>query len=211
MKNTIGIERVNALTDGVIAIALTLLVIGIDVPEDHNFGDDGLMAFLKKLAPDMVTYLSSFLVIAIYWMLHHRVFNEIKHINSTVMVLNCLFLFSISFVPFVSRLKTAYLYDPAVVGIISAVHSFTAVMLLLIWKYVNRNKILLLNPVSVTKRKYITHKIVHVPMVCVFTVLLATLDEHFGAYFFMVTPVIYLLMMRWDVDEDFNDDGKVKK
>ncbi len=207
-QEKIGIERVNALSDGVIAIALTLLVIDIHVPETHNFDKHGLMSFLWEVAPDLLTYLSSFLVIAIYWILHHRVFNELKYITGKIMVFNVLFLFSISMIPFLSRIKMAYMYDPAVVGIISAVHTFTAVMLVMIWKHANKHQGLLKHSVSAKKRAYLTHKILHVPIVCVLTALVSVVDKHIGLYFFKLTPIIYLWMMRWDFDEEIEDTSQ---
>ncbi|MDX5447403.1 MAG: DUF1211 domain-containing protein [Bacteroidota bacterium] len=103
--NKVGPERLNALSDGVIAIAITLLVLGIEVPSDHNFTEDGIKSFLIKLEPGLIAYVTSFIIVGLYWIMHHNIFNKIKEVNSMVILLNLLFLFLISFVPFIANLK----------------------------------------------------------------------------------------------------------
>lgn len=62
-----GVERISALSDGVIAIAITILVLGIDIPENHDFTEQGLMDFLAKLEPRLIAYTTSFILVAVYW------------------------------------------------------------------------------------------------------------------------------------------------
>ena len=99
-----GLERLNALTDGVVAIALTLLVLGIDIPSDHNFDVDELKLFLIQLEPGLIAYITSFIVIAVYWSIHHRIYSVVAFANNTIVTLNILFLLSISLIPFLAKM-----------------------------------------------------------------------------------------------------------
>jgi TMEM175 potassium channel family protein len=93
-----GIGRILALSDGVFAIALTLLILEIVVPT--TTADDDLGKALLRLWPRYLAYALSFLVIARFWVIHHQTFKLIVRDNATLVWLNFLLLFFISFLPF---------------------------------------------------------------------------------------------------------------
>jgi uncharacterized membrane protein len=188
-------ERLNALSDGVIAIALTLLVLGIDIPTDHNFTEDGLVSFLIKLEPGLVAYLTSFIIVAIYWLIHHRMFNVLKYTDRILVILNIVFLFSISLVPFIAKLKTLYRYDALVVLIYGAVHIFTGLILFVLWKYIVSQKDLLEYDVGKNEFRYVSAQILVMPIISVVAIVLAFINVHWGTYFFALIPIIYVFMM----------------
>ena len=94
-----GKGRLEAFTDGVIAIIVTIMVLELKVPH----GTDG--AALLALWPTFVAYAISFLTIAIFWVNHHQMFHQAKHIDHWVLWGNLVWLFFASLVPF----TTAYL------------------------------------------------------------------------------------------------------
>ena len=99
--------RVEAFSDGVLAIAITLLVLDLPVPRRH---DDG--SLLRELAhewPAFAAYVVSFLVIGIIWVNHHAVFKLIARVDRTVLFLNLLLLMFVVAIPFTTRLMSAYL------------------------------------------------------------------------------------------------------
>jgi uncharacterized membrane protein len=93
-----GIGRILALSDGVFAIALTLLILDIAVPATTN--PDTLGKALLGLWPRYLAYLLSFLVIARFWVIHHQTFRLIVRDNATLVWLNFLLLIFIAFLPF---------------------------------------------------------------------------------------------------------------
>ncbi len=92
MKKT----RVEAFSDGVLAIIVTIMVLELEVPE---IGETSLHA-LKPLIPTFVGYVLSFLMVLIYWNNHHHLFHSVKHINGKVMMANGHLLFWLSILPF---------------------------------------------------------------------------------------------------------------
>jgi hypothetical protein len=60
IKGSFRLERCTALTDGVFAIVVTLLVLGIELPSDHNFSEDGLYKFLERISFELMLYAISF-------------------------------------------------------------------------------------------------------------------------------------------------------
>ena len=93
-----GIGRILALSDGVFAIALTLLILDIVLPAMTT--DDELGRELLHIWPRYLAYALSFLVIARFWVIHHQTFKLIVRDNTTLVWLNFLLLFFIAFLPF---------------------------------------------------------------------------------------------------------------
>jgi uncharacterized membrane protein len=97
---TLGLERIVFFSDAVIAIAITLLVLDIRLPE----GSGNLATSLLALLPRYLGWAVSFWVIALYWVAHHRCYRYIRRYDRRLMYLNFLFLMFIAFMPFPTTL-----------------------------------------------------------------------------------------------------------
>ncbi len=131
--------RLLALSDGVIAVAITLLVLDIRLPEGFGSLDDQrLWAALLELWPRILAYLLSFVVIASFWMSHRAKFNRIAKSDGALMWINMLFLLTIGLVPF-----TTNLIAESGGALATAVYAFTMVIsglsLAWIWGHAQRN------------------------------------------------------------------------
>src|SRR3712207_227979 len=103
------LDRIVNSTDGVFAIVITLLILTIQVPEiPPALVAQELPSRLLALAPKFLSYVISFLVVAIYWMAHHSIFRPIKGYDRRLLWLNFLFLMMISFLPFPTSLLGEY-------------------------------------------------------------------------------------------------------
>ncbi|HEX6310368.1 MAG TPA: TMEM175 family protein [Acidimicrobiia bacterium] len=101
--------RVLAFSDGLFAIAMTLLVVGIGVPtvQDAQLGNA-----LRDLLPEIISFFVSFLVVGYYWLAHHRFFAQLRHLTTPLIVLNLVYLAAIAFVPFPTALVGKYENEP---------------------------------------------------------------------------------------------------
>jgi uncharacterized membrane protein len=99
-------DRIVNFSDGVFAIAITILILDIGVPD--GLSPSEVPAQVLGLWPKYVSYLISFLVLAIYWQVHHRVFRPIERYDRTLVWLNFLFLMAIVFLPFPTSLLGEY-------------------------------------------------------------------------------------------------------
>lgn len=97
--------RVEAFSDGVFAIAITLLILEIRVPH----GDHGLWAGLIGLWPSYLAFLLSFLVILIMWVNHHELLRMVRAVNYPFLFANGLLLFTVTFVPFPTAVLAGHL------------------------------------------------------------------------------------------------------
>ena len=86
--------RLEAFSDGVIAIIITIMVLEMKIPKSGDFGE------LVHLIPTFISYLMSFLFIGIYWGNHHHLLHIVKHVSSGIMLANLNLLFWLSLVPF---------------------------------------------------------------------------------------------------------------
>jgi len=119
-----SVDRLLALSDGVVAIAITLLVLQLNVPSPAKFHDPNsaseLAAQLGKGADRLVSYVISFYVIAQFWLVHHRVFRRITGQQEGLAWWNFAFLFTITVMPFTSDLLGEFSANPLAVDIFAA-------------------------------------------------------------------------------------------
>jgi uncharacterized membrane protein len=116
-----SVDRLLTLSDGVVAIALTLLVLQLHVPTMSQLTNadsaSQLAAQLGKDGDQLISYVISFYIIANFWLVHHRVFNELAGQREDLAWLNFAFLFTISIMPFASDLIGQYGENPLAVTI----------------------------------------------------------------------------------------------
>jgi uncharacterized membrane protein len=101
--------RLEALSDGVIAVAITLLVLDLRVPKLE--GDQPLWNALTANWPSYAAYVTSFLVIGILWINHHSLFRQIRYATRGLMLANLTFLMLVVAIPFVTSLVSEYLQE----------------------------------------------------------------------------------------------------
>lgn len=139
--------RIEAFSDGVFAIAITLLILDIKVPHYNAFSTDGgLFQEVLHLWPAFTAYFISFVSILIMWVSHHRLFTLIKRSNDTFLFLNGLVLFFVTFVPFPTALLSEYLetnHAQTAMAIYSGTYLCIAVVFNIMWQYAARGKRLL--------------------------------------------------------------------
>jgi uncharacterized membrane protein len=98
-------RRIEAFSDGVYAIAITLLILEIKIPEvEYEHLSDAIL----KIMPNLASYIMSFWVIGLYWTFHHMYFDRIKKINGNIILLNFASLLLVSFMPFPTSLMGRY-------------------------------------------------------------------------------------------------------
>jgi uncharacterized membrane protein len=104
----VSTSRTEAFSDGVFAIAATLLVLELKVP---HVEPGGLSSALLERWPSYATYVISFLTIGIIWVNHHAVMERVRVVNRPLLFMNLLFLMSVAAIPFPSALLADYLRE----------------------------------------------------------------------------------------------------
>lgn len=104
-------QRLEAFSDGVFAIIITIMVLELRVP--HG----GDMASLKPLLPVIISYVLSFIYIGIYWNNHHHMMQAVKFVNGTILWANLHLLFWLSLIPFVTGWMGENHFAPATLAL----------------------------------------------------------------------------------------------
>jgi TMEM175 potassium channel family protein len=112
-------DRVEALSDGVFAIVVTLLVLDLRLPTPPP-DELHLWAALRELVPTFASWAISFAFVLVVWVNHHYLFGQLQHTDRGFMWLNGLLLFAVSFVPFPTGLAGHYFMAPAGLLLVSA-------------------------------------------------------------------------------------------
>jgi uncharacterized membrane protein len=112
-----GIDRLLALTDGVVAIALTLLVLQLQIPVTHSLEGNtnsasALWHALNVDGAELTSYLVSFFVIAQFWLVHHRILRNMRGHSEGLAWRNFAFLLTLTLMPFTSDLLGRYGHNP---------------------------------------------------------------------------------------------------
>src|SRR5262245_27599586 len=100
--------RIEALTDGVFAIAMTLLIFGVKVPVITPVTEKALRHELIQLWPSILTYAISFVMLGIYWVGHHNQYHYIQRTDRIFLWINIFFLMCVSSIPFSTSLLGQY-------------------------------------------------------------------------------------------------------
>src|SRR6478736_3374410 len=114
LRKEFQLERLIMFSDAVFAIAITLLVIEIKIPdkeflkEHGGLSDATILNGLSHLVPKFIGFLISFLLIGLYWSIHHRMFGFVTSYTRKLLMLNLLFLFFIALMPFSTGFYSEY-------------------------------------------------------------------------------------------------------
>ena len=151
-----GVNRLEAFSDGVMAIAITLLVLALVVPTRGELAlrHQSLAQALIHLWPNFFAFVVSFLVIGIMWVNHHAMFSMVQAVDRQVLFANLFLLMIVSTVPFPTRLLAEYLTQGgANAHVAAAVYSLTMVLasvaFITLWLAVTRRADLLRSEIDV--------------------------------------------------------------
>lgn len=179
--------RVEALTDGIFATVMTILVLTLRTPMS-GLSDSGLTSQIMSLWPNIVAYAFSFVVLGVFWIGHHNQFHYIKQTNRIFLWINIVFLLTIGFIPFSTSILGLYPFSPTAVRVYGANLAATGVLINSLWWYATNNHRLVdkdLDPhiISLTQKRTLFGLIV-----CFAGIGLSFLDPR-------ISLVLYLLLI----------------
>lgn len=133
------IDRLAAITDGVYAIVITLLVLDLKVPEIPGSANNmKLAADLINQIPNFIAYFISFFVVAVFWMNHHRLFGSLKRCDEKTLLLNLCHILFVTLTPYTTSLIGHYEYDQIAAILFIANIGLASLSLILLYQYLAR-------------------------------------------------------------------------
>ncbi|HZT43183.1 MAG TPA: TMEM175 family protein [Chthonomonadaceae bacterium] len=162
--------RIEAFSDGVFAVAITLLVLDIKVPHASDLGPTTTLAHaLLQEWPQFLAYVTSFATILIMWMNHHKLFNQIRRTDHWFLLWNGLLLLWVTLVPFPTALVAEFIHRKDA-SFAAAIYSGTFILISiffnLVWRYAAHNNRLLKADkddrfIRITNRQYVFGPIIY--------------------------------------------------
>lgn len=138
-----GIARIAALSDGIFAIAITLLVFGLEVPELRQPDSaNELAATLADMAPQFLAYAQTFFIVGSYWIGHHRAFRCMVGEDDRLAWLNLVFLLTVCFMPFPATVVGRYAENRTAVVLFSSSLAAVSLTYAGVWAYARRANLL---------------------------------------------------------------------
>ncbi len=126
MPSSFSPGRLEAFSDGVIAVIITIMVLELKMP--HDSGWPGL----RQVTPTLLVYLLSFMFTGVYWVNHHELIGQLHRCNNRILWANLIWLFSLSLIPFFTSYVADHNMDAFSVAIYSACMLFAGMSFLLL-------------------------------------------------------------------------------
>jgi uncharacterized membrane protein len=183
-----GTNRLEAFSDGVIAVIITIMVLELKVPSDTT------LTALRGLAPQFLSYLLSFLVVAIMWVNHHHLLHSARHADAQLLWSNNTLLFWMSLVPFVTAYMGNNYRDAHAVALYGFVLSLCSASFLLLSHAIlqhHRN-----NPDFIRHYRRIRFKNLYCLGLYIASVPLAFVDVRVAFFIFVFVALSYFLPER---------------
>jgi uncharacterized membrane protein len=116
-RRILGTARVEAFSDGVLAIIVTLLIFEVHLPDlPTNASNDAMIGAFAAIAPKLASFAVSFVTVAIFWVNHHSFFAGVSHTDWKILWANNLLLFFLAIVPFTTAVLGDHLGQPIAVA-----------------------------------------------------------------------------------------------
>jgi uncharacterized membrane protein len=198
LKKEFQLERLILFSDAVFAIAITLLVIEIKIPEvhstpEHPIKEQAILQKLAELIPKFIGFLVSFLLIGQYWIVHHRMFSFVINYTDKLIWLNILFLFAIALMPFSTGFYSEYVRHSLMTPVIFYTANIALLGLanFLMWRYLSKQKNNLTENLTPMLAKYFSLRALTVPTIFVIFSFAYLYAPRFA---FFIPPLIPLIM-----------------
>lgn len=195
-------KRVEFLTDGIIAIVSTLLVLEIKVPHlPENYTDTDLFHSFANILPSLVAFIFSFLNILVFWFNHDSVGKTMLYFDSKVTFLNFFFLLFISLIPFTTAFVSEYPFSVAAVTTYGLVLLLASVAAVWMYHHIAFRSDMMHPSIGTTVRKRIWKRIIIGPLAFFVAVLLGFIHVWIPILIYILTPLFFMFLPR----PDFSD------
>jgi len=186
-------KRFEAFIDAIIAILLTILVLEIKIPEG-KIDNASTYQQVRSLTPYVVSYLASFMLIVGFWIDYHLLFVNIVTITKRFVILNMLFICSISFAPFVTAFAGKHYDDPFAVALLSTMYCVMNFFFIVVFLYAKSKK--LADPAFFKSRASDVYSIASIILI-VAAIPLAYVSTYISFAIFLISFGWHLVKRKW--------------
>ncbi len=194
-EETISTHRLEALTDGIFAFSMTLLVIFIETPKSHHLHNpQQLQTYLTEQYPQFISYLITFLVLANFWIIHHHVSRFITKTNYVNLWMNIAFMLFIVLLPFSSMIIGDYPQSWGSIFLFISNLFCICIFLFLIWLYATQNRRLISPDVDQKRMMSTTNQLLINVVVSFFSIILSFFYLPGALYVYLFIPIALVVL-----------------
>lgn len=187
-------NRVEAFSDGVFAIAITLLVLDVRLPEADIQSNAQLYSMLVSSTVSIITFIFSFLVIGIFWIAHHRIFDLVHKVNHRLLWSNVFYLMTVALIPFPASVLAHHPFLTTSIVFYSAVLLLCGLQHFLLLVYIYRHKELQLLPLTYKEMKQYLMIAAAGPL-CYLVAIIGSLINSFLSFFMILFAIIFYIFL----------------
>jgi uncharacterized membrane protein len=192
------LEHVISFSDAIFAFSITFMAISIQLPNlpVNNLTEEQLMSKLLQVGPQFEIYAVSFMIIGVFWISYHRVFNQIKLSHSILVWLNLLFLFFITLISFATYLDFKYSHFHIVFILFASILTVTGSLLVFIWLHASKVKILIDSAMNRFQRRLMFYDLIIPPLIFLISIGVSFIDVAVAQYLWILVFVAKIVTRR---------------
>lgn len=191
--------RLEAFSDGVLAIVITLLALDFLSAKDQiaalkSATNREVLAAMLDLWPHVLGYMLSFLLIGVYWITHHVMFHQIRHTNRTLLWLNIGFLMTVAFLPFPTGLlaECAQHESNMIVALYGVSHIAVSLSLFAMWFYAAHVAKLVQPELAIECQHHLTLVSLAAPALYLIGVVISFINAPLSFFVYLLVPALYI-------------------
>ena len=190
----VGKNRIEALSDGIFAVAMTLLVFDFHVPSlPHDAPNVQVLPALLHLWPKFVSYAVSFVSLGVFWVGHHNMYHAVRRADRSLLWLNILFFMFVAFLPFSTSVLNAFPETEVAPLMFGANLTIIGWLLFFQWRYADWQKGMLADFVSPEFRKTVQTRFLLYPVIATLTMMICFWSIPISLAVYMALLPLYMI------------------
>ncbi len=181
--------RLLTLADGIFAIAMTLLVLNLRLPDGSNAD---LATQLAGLRSAFLTFVISFVVLGVFWFAHHQTFHFLVRVNRTLVWLSIGFFLGVALIPFVASVLGAHPDDPIAFTLYGGAIGLLTVLGYVTWWYMTGDRGLVVDGMDPNLVRKVQHWIAVGPVIALVAIALAFVSPLASLLIYVALPVLFI-------------------
>jgi uncharacterized membrane protein len=186
-----------SFSDAIFAFSITFMALSIQIPKlSSDLTQAELINRILHLRPQFEIYVISFLIIGVYWISYHLIFNYIRASHSVLIWVNLAFLFFITLISFATSLETVYPLYHIVFVLYAAIITITGLLLAVIWLHASKDRLLVDKNMSPTHIRAVSLQAIAPPLIFASSIAISFIDIQIAQYFWILIVPAKVIIQR---------------
>jgi uncharacterized membrane protein len=197
ISSRVRLDHVISFSDAIFAFSITFMALSIQIPKlSSNLTQVELINKILHLRPQFEIYAISFLIIGVYWISYHLIFNYIRASHSVLIWANLAFLFFITLISFATSLETVYPLYHIVFLLYAAIITITGLLLAVIWLHASKDRLLVDKNMSPIHIRAVSLQVIIPPLIFATSIAISFVDIQIAQYFWILIVPAKMIIQR---------------